>query len=98
MASTTKEVATELLPLLRVYTDGTVERLVGSPFVAAGVDPATGSPPKTSASHRMCQPDYTFPNSLTTTMKSFRFLFTSTGVVSASSLPSPSFTTATSTY
>ncbi|XAR54650.1 2-hydroxyisoflavanone dehydratase [Bertholletia excelsa] len=42
MASTTKEVATELLPLLRVYTDGTVERLVGSPFVAAGVDPATG--------------------------------------------------------
>ncbi|KAK3002986.1 hypothetical protein RJ639_018741 [Escallonia herrerae] len=33
MAPNTKEVAPGLLPLLRVYTDGTVERLVSSPFV-----------------------------------------------------------------
>ncbi|XP_057485779.1 2-hydroxyisoflavanone dehydratase-like [Actinidia eriantha] len=43
MASNTKEVATELLPLLRVYTDGTIERLIGSPLVPPSLsDPATG--------------------------------------------------------
>ncbi|KAM3707374.1 hypothetical protein ACB098_02G022000 [Castanea mollissima] len=44
MASTTKEVATELLPLIRVYTDGSVERLFGSPIVppSPDQDPETG--------------------------------------------------------
>ncbi|KAK2989167.1 hypothetical protein RJ640_014130 [Escallonia rubra] len=38
MAPNTKEVATELLPLLRVYTDGTIERLVSPPFVPLTLD------------------------------------------------------------
>ena len=44
MASTTTEVATELLPLIRVYTDGSVERLFGSPIVPPSPDqnPETG--------------------------------------------------------
>ncbi|GMP56483.1 hypothetical protein CsSME_00020952 [Camellia sinensis var. sinensis] len=33
MVSNTKEVASELLPVLKVYKDGTVDRLLGSPFV-----------------------------------------------------------------
>ncbi|KAK3190014.1 hypothetical protein Dsin_029575 [Dipteronia sinensis] len=44
MASTTKEVAKELLPLVRVYKDGSVERLKGSPHVppSPDQDPETG--------------------------------------------------------
>ncbi|XP_059632537.1 2-hydroxyisoflavanone dehydratase-like [Cornus florida] len=43
MASNTKEVVTEFLPFFRVYTDGTVERLVGSPYVPPTLDdPGTG--------------------------------------------------------
>ncbi|KAJ4722413.1 2-hydroxyisoflavanone dehydratase [Melia azedarach] len=44
MASTTKEVAKELLPLIRVYKDGSVERLSGSPYVppSPDADPTTG--------------------------------------------------------
>ncbi|KAA8548610.1 hypothetical protein F0562_000294 [Nyssa sinensis] len=43
MVSNSKEVAAEFPPLLRVYTDGTVERLVGSPYVPPTTDdPATG--------------------------------------------------------
>ncbi|KAL2324373.1 hypothetical protein Fmac_023431 [Flemingia macrophylla] len=43
MASATpKEIARELPPLLRVYTDGTVERLLGSPIVPPSLeDPET---------------------------------------------------------
>ncbi|TKY51123.1 2-hydroxyisoflavanone dehydratase [Spatholobus suberectus] len=43
MASATpKEIARELPPLLRVYTDGTVERFLGSPFVPPSLeDPET---------------------------------------------------------
>ncbi|KAH7522349.1 hypothetical protein FEM48_Zijuj07G0128900 [Ziziphus jujuba var. spinosa] len=38
-----KEVVTELLPLVRVYKDGSVERLSGSPFVPPSMeDPETG--------------------------------------------------------
>lgn len=32
-STTKKEIASELLPLIRVYKDGTVERLWGSPYV-----------------------------------------------------------------
>ncbi|KAJ0093607.1 hypothetical protein Patl1_25413 [Pistacia atlantica] len=44
MASTVKEVTKELLPLVRVYKDGSVERLVGSPYVppSPDQDPETG--------------------------------------------------------
>lgn len=47
MASTTtnKEVEKELLPLVRVYKDGSVERLLGSPYVppsSPDADPTTG--------------------------------------------------------
>ncbi|XP_024023269.1 2-hydroxyisoflavanone dehydratase [Morus notabilis] len=43
VASTDKEVAKELLPLLRVYKDGSVERLLGSPVVPpSSPDPETG--------------------------------------------------------
>ncbi|KAI9196893.1 hypothetical protein LWI28_027916 [Acer negundo] len=44
MASTTKEVTKELLPLVRVYKDGSVERLLGSPHVppSPDQDPETG--------------------------------------------------------
>ncbi|XP_052207412.1 2-hydroxyisoflavanone dehydratase-like [Diospyros lotus] len=43
MASTTKDVASELETVLRVYRDGTVERLLGSPFVPPSPqDPTTG--------------------------------------------------------
>ncbi|XP_052201431.1 probable carboxylesterase 2 [Diospyros lotus] len=36
------EIAQELLPLVRVYKDGRVERLLGTDTVPAGVDPLTG--------------------------------------------------------
>ncbi|KAJ4722415.1 2-hydroxyisoflavanone dehydratase-like [Melia azedarach] len=43
MCSTAKEVASELLSLIRVYKDGSVERLMGSPAVhASPEDPETG--------------------------------------------------------
>ncbi|XP_020548376.1 2-hydroxyisoflavanone dehydratase-like [Sesamum indicum] len=43
MASTTKEVLTDLSPIIKVYTDGTVERLFGSPHVPPSPeDPTTG--------------------------------------------------------
>nr|ABB89023.1 CXE carboxylesterase [Actinidia eriantha] len=39
----TKEVATDLLPLLRHYKDGTVERFIASPYIPPSpLDPATG--------------------------------------------------------
>ncbi|KAH7842635.1 hypothetical protein Vadar_007578 [Vaccinium darrowii] len=42
MASSTNSIASELLPILRVYKDGTVERFVGSPFVPPSPeDPTT---------------------------------------------------------
>ncbi|RDX64599.1 2-hydroxyisoflavanone dehydratase, partial [Mucuna pruriens] len=43
LASFLKEIVKELLPLIRVYKDGTVERLLSSPNVAASEeDPETG--------------------------------------------------------
>ncbi|KAI3459371.1 hypothetical protein Pfo_016034 [Paulownia fortunei] len=43
MASTTKEVLTDLSPVLKVYTDGTVDRLSSSPHVPPSPeDPTTG--------------------------------------------------------
>ncbi|GMI71929.1 hypothetical protein like AT1G47480 [Hibiscus trionum] len=43
MGSNCKEVATEILPFIRVYKDGSVERLVGSPIVPPSAsDPETG--------------------------------------------------------
>ncbi|PRQ57017.1 putative carboxylesterase, 2-hydroxyisoflavanone dehydratase [Rosa chinensis] len=43
MASSGKEIASELLPLIRVYKDGTVERLMGSPYVSPSLhDPEYG--------------------------------------------------------
>ena len=43
MASITKEVEKELLPFVRMYKDGSVERLVGSPYVPPSPqDPETG--------------------------------------------------------
>ncbi|KAL0367548.1 UNVERIFIED_CONTAM: 2-hydroxyisoflavanone dehydratase [Sesamum radiatum] len=33
MAATTKEVLTDLSPIIKIYTDGTVDRLIGSPHV-----------------------------------------------------------------
>ncbi|KAL0323572.1 UNVERIFIED_CONTAM: 2-hydroxyisoflavanone dehydratase [Sesamum angustifolium] len=43
MASTTKEVLSDLSPIIKVYTDGTVERLIGSPHVPPSPeDPTTG--------------------------------------------------------
>lgn len=39
----TKEIETEILPIIRVYKDGTVERLMGSPIVPPSLhDPQTG--------------------------------------------------------
>ncbi|XP_027361934.1 2-hydroxyisoflavanone dehydratase-like [Abrus precatorius] len=39
----TREVETEILPVIRVYKDGTVERLMGSPIVPTSLqDPQTG--------------------------------------------------------
>ena len=38
MTSTIKEVATKLLPLIRVYKDGSVERLEGTPIVPPSLD------------------------------------------------------------
>ncbi|KAI8561357.1 hypothetical protein RHMOL_Rhmol04G0332600 [Rhododendron molle] len=43
MVSNAKTIASELVPVLRVYQDGTVERLFGSPFVPPSLaDPSTG--------------------------------------------------------
>ncbi|KAH7844856.1 hypothetical protein Vadar_032394 [Vaccinium darrowii] len=43
MATNAKTIASELPPVLRVYQDGTVERLIGSPFVPPSLeDPTTG--------------------------------------------------------
>lgn len=43
MASAPKEIASELLPFIRVYKDGSVERLMGSPYVPPSpCDPDTG--------------------------------------------------------
>ncbi|TKY71194.1 2-hydroxyisoflavanone dehydratase [Spatholobus suberectus] len=41
--NSTKEIETEILPAIRVYKDGTVERLMGSPMVPPSLeDPQTG--------------------------------------------------------
>ncbi|KAJ4824277.1 hypothetical protein Tsubulata_049494 [Turnera subulata] len=43
MASTKKEVANEILPFIRLYKDGSVERLIGAPYVPPSLDdPETG--------------------------------------------------------
>nr|WRU92909.1 HID3 [Vinca minor] len=42
MASITNDVVTDLSPLLKVYKDGTIERLFGSPFAPPSEDPTTG--------------------------------------------------------
>ena len=43
MSSLTKEVEKEFLPLLHIYKDGTVERLMGTPYVPPSPqDPETG--------------------------------------------------------
>ncbi|CAK9159413.1 unnamed protein product [Ilex paraguariensis] len=42
MASSTNEIVHEFLPMIRVYKDGRVERLVGNDVVPASVDPNTG--------------------------------------------------------
>lgn len=41
MVSSTKEVASELPPVLKVYKDGTVERFLGSPYVPPCLDDST---------------------------------------------------------
>ncbi|KAL6970437.1 hypothetical protein U1Q18_030137 [Sarracenia purpurea var. burkii] len=72
MDSTTREVAHEFLPFFRVYKDGAVERLVGSPNVPPShSDPATGVSskditisPETGVTARIYLPDLT-----TTTQK-----------------------------
>ncbi|KAL3634601.1 hypothetical protein CASFOL_021655 [Castilleja foliolosa] len=65
MASTTvKEVHTDLSPLLKLYTDGTVERLFGSPYVPPSPeDPQLASPPRTLPFHRPSPPGSTSQNS-----------------------------------
>ena len=70
MASIDKEVATELLPFLRVYKDGSVERLIGSPIVPPSLnDPETGVSSKDitvsenpTISARLYLPKLTQPN------------------------------------
>ena len=70
MASIDKEVATELLPFLRVYKDGSVERYLGSPIVPPShEDPETGMSSKDitiseipTISARLYLPKLTQPN------------------------------------
>ncbi|GMY27471.1 2-hydroxyisoflavanone dehydratase-like [Fagus crenata] len=70
MASNDKEVATEVLPFFRVYKDGTIERLLGSPIVPPShEDPETGVSSKDitisqnpTISARLYLPKLTQPN------------------------------------
>lgn len=70
MASTTKEIATELPSLIRVYTDGSVERFRDSPYVPPSLDdPKTGVsskdvtiPQYPNISARLYLPKLTHPN------------------------------------
>ncbi|EEF45369.1 2-hydroxyisoflavanone dehydratase [Ricinus communis] len=70
MDSVAKEVESELLPFLRVYKDGSVERLIGSPIVPASIeDPETGVSSKDITisqdppiSARLYLPKFTEPN------------------------------------
>ena len=70
MASNDKEVAIEFLPLLRVYKDGLVERLIVSPIVPPSFeDPETGVSSKDitisenpTISARLYLPKLTQPN------------------------------------
>ncbi|XP_040989828.1 2-hydroxyisoflavanone dehydratase-like [Juglans microcarpa x Juglans regia] len=70
MDSIDKEVETEFLPFFRVYKDGSVERLLGSPFVPPSPeDPETGVSSKDITisqnppiSARLFRPKHTQPN------------------------------------
>ncbi|XP_059635174.1 probable carboxylesterase 2 [Cornus florida] len=66
MDSDKNEVACELLPLLRVYKDGRVERLMGTTYSPASTDPITGVSskdltivPETGVSVRLYLPNLT---------------------------------------
>ncbi|CAK9154624.1 unnamed protein product [Ilex paraguariensis] len=75
MASDAKEVAVDLAPILRVYKDGTVERLIGSPHVPPSPeDPATGVSSKDTTissliSARLYLPNLPKTTTTTTTQK-----------------------------
>lgn len=64
------EVETEFLPFLRVYKDGSVERLLGTPFVPSSPeDPETGASSKditisqnSPISDRLFLPNHTQPS------------------------------------
>ncbi|KAF2284157.1 hypothetical protein GH714_019624 [Hevea brasiliensis] len=71
MGSIAKEVAAELLPFLRVFNDGSAERLLGTPIVppSRDEDPETGVSSKEITisqdppiSARLCLPRLTAPN------------------------------------
>ncbi|KAJ4837894.1 hypothetical protein Tsubulata_806552 [Turnera subulata] len=64
MDSTTKEIILDIFPYLRVYKDGTVERVAGTEVVPAGVDPKTDVlskdiiiVPETNVSARLYRPN-----------------------------------------
>ncbi|KAJ4845394.1 hypothetical protein Tsubulata_010575 [Turnera subulata] len=64
MDSTTKEIILDIFPYLRVYKDGTVERLAGTEVVPAGLDPKTDVlskdiiiVPETNVSARLYRPN-----------------------------------------
>ncbi|KAH7844589.1 hypothetical protein Vadar_029716 [Vaccinium darrowii] len=64
MVSNAKTVISELLPILRVYQDGTVERFVDSPFVPSSPeDPSIGVSSKYTTIHHPSQHDSTSQNS-----------------------------------
>ncbi|KAL5558892.1 hypothetical protein UlMin_035103 [Ulmus minor] len=68
MDSTTTEVSLEVFPYLRLYKDGTLERLAGTQVAPAGLDPQTGVLskdvviiPETSVSVRLYRPNIVKP-------------------------------------
>ncbi|CAK9154626.1 unnamed protein product [Ilex paraguariensis] len=68
MASDTKEVVTDLAPVLRVYKDGKVERLVGSAYVPPSPNhPATGVSSKDAAISPLISARLYLPKTTTTT-------------------------------
>ncbi|KAA8536177.1 hypothetical protein F0562_028655 [Nyssa sinensis] len=69
MASQASEVANDFSPFVRVYKDGTVERLQGTEIVPPSIDPQTGVQskdvvisPETGVSARLYKPKTTIPN------------------------------------
>ncbi|CAI9118535.1 OLC1v1020122C1 [Oldenlandia corymbosa var. corymbosa] len=68
MASESKEVETDLSPFIKVYKDGTVERIYNPPYVPPSLDPITNVSSKdiTISSHvsaRLYLPEITNPSS-----------------------------------